>query len=84
MPVLNAFTVILTGTSRNAPLASVTLSVKVLVVAAGGVAENTRLKSPLNVKGICPAALGAVNVTGLVPLADQVSIELAADKLTRE
>ena len=81
---MNAFTVTLTGTSRNAPVASVTLTVKTLVVAAGGVAENTRLKSPLKVNGICPATLGAVNVTGLVPLATHVSIELAADKLTRE
>ena len=81
---MNAFTVMLTGTSTKTPTASVTLSVKTLVVAADGVAEKTRLKLPLNVSGICPATLGAVNVTGFVPLTVQVSIVLTADKLTRE
>ena len=84
MPVLNALTVTLAGTSTKAPLASVTLSVKVLVVAAVGVAEKTTLKLPPNVSGIWPATLGAVNVTGLAPLAVQVSIELPADTSTRE
>ena len=84
MPVLNALTVTLAGTSTKAPLASVTLSVKVLVVAAVGVAEKTTLKLPPNVSGIWPATLGAVNVTGLAPLTVQVSIALAADTSTRE
>ena len=84
VPVLNALTVTLAGTSTKAPLASVTLSVKVLVVAAVGVAEKTTLKLPPNVSGIWPATLGAVNVTGLTPLTVQVSIALAADTSTRE
>lgn len=84
VPALKAFTVTLTGTFTTALLESVTASVNVLVVAAEGVAEKTRLKLPLNVSGICPAGLGAVNDTGFAPLTVQVSIELAADKLTRE
>lgn len=83
-PVLNAVSVTLTGTSAKKPLASVTRSVKVLIVTPAGVPEKTTLKLPLNVSGIWPATLGAVNVTGPAPLAVQVSIELPADTLTKE
>jgi len=83
-PGLKAVTTTLIGTSVKAPVASVIRSEKTLVVAAAGVAEKTRLKSPLKVSGIWPATLGAVNTTGLAPLIVQVSIELTAERLTSE
>ena len=83
-PFMNGLTVTLTGIATAIPLASVTVTVKILVVADAGVAEKTKLKSPLKVCGSCDARFGEVNVTGLVPVAIQVSIALAALRLTRE
>ena len=89
-PFRNGLTVTFTGITTATPLASVTVTENTLVVAEVGVAEKTKLKSPVKMKppltvfGNCEAELGAVKVTGLAPLATQVSMVLAALKLTRE
>ena len=83
-PVLKGFTVTGTETGMVTPLASVTLTVKLLIPLLVGVAENTRLKSPSKPRGSRLAMSGEVKVTGFAPLATQVSTAFAALKLTRE
>ena len=67
-----------------APLASVTLTLKLLIPALAGVAEKTRVKSPPKFWGIWLAEFGEVNVTGFAPLDTQVSTEFTALKSTKE
>jgi len=78
------FTVTLTGAPTTAPVASVTLTVKILVPALAGVAEKTRLKLPSKVNGNWLAPFGDVKVTGFVPPGTQVSIAVVAFRFTSE